>query len=130
MQKKRSNLIQKLLCHYALFDNTASPQLQFIHQSTQRKTMLSSIERGHTESDVPRWWFQLKGFVKAVGFLVRHRKVIQLAVVLTPDAGYQMLIRYSGLTAEAIEQVMLDYAEHIKGERSAMRDVREILGNQ
>lgn len=92
--------------------------------------MLSSIERGHKESDAPRWWFQLKGFFKSVEFLVRHRKVVQLAIVLTPDAGYHMLIRYSGLTAEAIEQVMLDYAEHIKGERSAMRDVREILGNQ
>jgi CBS-domain-containing membrane protein len=64
-----------------------------------------------------------------IKFLLHHEQVIQIGVQST-DQHYAALIRYAGLSARDVEEVLKDFSEQIDVERANMNQVHRILNKK
>ena len=92
--------------------------------------MLTDLQRQDRNADGPDWFVRLIHFYRNVWFLLRHRKVIQIAAVPTgQDGRFKVEIRFSGLDADEVEFALRDYLEHVAHEKANLQMVRGILNN-
>ena len=91
--------------------------------------MLTELERQDRQYGGPYWWARLVILKNSIKFLLQHEQVIQIGMQVT-DQHYTALIRYAGLSARDVEEVLKDFSEQVDHERANMNQVHRILNKR